>query len=272
MRLAISNIAWLPGEAPAALEAMRQAGVDALEIAPTLLFENPLAVSEAQARAKRAELEATGVRVVAFQALLFGRPELKVFDPATHPALLDLLERLSALAGSLGAGPLVFGSPKNRQRGDLPFPEALPRAADLFRRAAEKAAAHGVTLCIEPNAKDYGCDFVTDTCEALALVKAVGHPGFGLHLDAGVLAMNGEEPEAALGAALPGLRHFHASEPFLERLGAGRVDHRRLGGLLRQLGYEGCVSIEMRSDAAGGNVEHVARCLRLARDCYLADA
>jgi sugar phosphate isomerase/epimerase len=271
MRLAISNIAWLPGENAAALEALRQAGVEALEAAPTLLFSDPLAVSEAQALARRRELEQAGVRVVAFQALLFGRPELQVFDPATHPALLDVLARLSALAGALGAGPLVFGSPKNRLRKDLPFAEALARAADLFRRAAETAAAHGAALCIEPNASDYGCDFVTDTAEALALTAAVDHPGFGLHLDAGVLTMNQEDAAAALATAVPGLRHFHASEPFLARLGDGTTDHRGLGRLLRDLDYQGFVSIEMRSDPAGGNVEHVARCLRLAREAYLAD-
>ncbi len=269
MRLAISNIAWLPTENEAALQAMLQEDVRSLEAAPTLLFPNPLEAGASQVLALRDRLSAQGIRVVAFQALLFNRPELQVFDPACHKALLDILARLSVLAGLLGAGPLVFGSPKNRLRGAMPFAEALDKAAAFFRLAAERAEAQGAVLCIEPNAAAYGCDFVTDTGEALALVEAVDHPGFGLHLDAGVLAMNGEDPEAALRRAVPRLRHFHASEPFLERIGAGKTDHGRLGKLLHDLGYQGHVSIEMRSDPAGNNVESVARCLRLARRCYM---
>ena len=53
-----------------------------------------------------------GVSVVALQALLFGRPDLVLFEsPERRSATLDYLEGVLRLASWLGAGPLVFGSP-----------------------------------------------------------------------------------------------------------------------------------------------------------------
>lgn len=268
MHIAISNIAWRQEENDSVLAALASLGIRFLELAPTLVFSDLASAGEAEAKGQAAQLQGQGFQAVAFQALLFGRPELKVFDPETHAPLLALLDRVSALAGWMGAGPLVFGSPKNRQRGDLPFETALARAAGFFREAAAICARNGATLCIEPNAPDYGCDFVTNTAEAAALVQAVDHPGFGLHLDAGVMTMNGENHEAAIELAMPYLRHFHASEPFLARLTERKTDHQRLGQALRAAGYQGIVSIEMRSDPTGDNVAPVAECVRLTLEAY----
>src|SRR5438552_1722928 len=97
--------------------------------------------------------------------------------------MLEYLSKISWLGGQLGAGPLVFGSPKNRIRGDLTFDEALKIAVPFFRSAAGNAQKNGTILCLEPNPPEYGCDFVTNTREALSVVEQVAHPGFRLHLD-----------------------------------------------------------------------------------------
>ena len=50
-----------------------------------------------------------------------------------------------------------------------------------------------------------------------------------------------------IGAAAPLTGHFHASEPDLAPLGSSRTDHRALGRRLRQAGYDGWRSAEMRA-------------------------
>src|SRR5262245_32307461 len=121
-------------------------------------------------------------------------------------------------------------------------------------------------LCIEPNPPAYGCNFVTNSSEGLALVRAVDAPGFGLHLDAAGMVLAGEDPLAAIVAARSYLHHFHASEPQLAPLVPAGIDHARIGRTLRRVGYDGWVAVEMRraDDAVGA----LARAVDHARACY----
>ncbi|MFN8041393.1 MAG: TIM barrel protein [Acidimicrobiales bacterium] len=247
MRIAVSNLAWDPDlddEVGALLVGL---GVQGVELAPTKRWSDPTAVGSEAAAAERAAWEQRGLPVVALQSLLFGRPDLTVFgDGVSVSGLVDHLGRIARLGGWLGAGPLVFGSPKNRLRGDRPLEQAMEEASSVFAAAAESAAASGTCLCIEPNPPDYGCDFVTRAEEGAALVRRVDHPGFGLHLDTGSMTLAGDDLGPSVLAGADVLRHFHASEPGLAPAGStGQVDHGGAAEALRRSGYDGWVSIEM---------------------------
>ena len=120
---------------------------------------------------------------------------------------------------------------------------------------------------IEPNPPEYGCDYVMTSVEGAALVRSLGTPGLGLHLDAAAMALAGEPAAPAIHGAATVLRHFHASEPFLAPLGSGRVDHRELGAALARVDYQGWVSLEMRhvSEDVTGSLRAA---LGILRDCY----
>jgi sugar phosphate isomerase/epimerase len=141
-------------------------------------------------------------------------------------------------------------------------------AVDFFTELAAVASDHGTCLCIEANAPEYGCDFVTNLREAVDLVTCVGCSGFGLHVDAGVMTMNGEGGDELFHAVLPHMRHFHISEPFLGTITAGQTDHPLLGRQLREAGFSGWKSIEMRSGLGESNPRMVEECLRYAVACY----
>jgi sugar phosphate isomerase/epimerase len=178
------------------------------------------------------------------QALLFGQPGLTLFDGAeTAERTIDYLGRIIRLAGWLGAEALVFGSPKNRLAAGKPLAEVWGTAVGLFRRLGALAERHGTVFCIEPNPPEYGCDFVTRVAEGAALVGEVGHAGFGLHLDAGGMALTGDSL-VGLGPVRP--RHFHISEPHLVPTGTGGAPHTRYAEQLRRMGYDRWYSIEMR--------------------------
>lgn len=247
MKLALSNIAWRREDDAAIAALMREHGVGGVEIAPTALWEDPLGVAAAQVQAVRDWWEDHGAQVVALQALLFGRPELTIFQAQTaRRATLEYLTGMMDLAAHLGARAMVFGSPKNRLVGELDAREARRIALEFFGEVGKRAAARDVVLCIEPNPRDYGCDFVNTTAEGLALVQEVGSPGFGLHLDAGALTLNRENIAEAIAEAAGVLQHFHASDPGLVPLGTGGADHAACAGALREAGYESWVSVEMR--------------------------
>jgi sugar phosphate isomerase/epimerase len=244
MKLAVSNIAW-PAEADATVaDLLRRHGVPAIEVAPTKVWPRPADVTEAEAVAYRSWWERRGVAIVAMQALLFGQPALTLFDgAATAERTLEYLGRIIRLAGWLGAEALVFGSPKNRLAAGKPLADVWGTAVGLFRRLGAVAEQHRTVFCIEPNPPEYGCDFVTRVAEGAALVTEVGHAGFGLHLDAGGMALTGDTL-AELGPVRP--RHFHISEPHLCATGTGGAPHTSYAEQLHHRDYGRWYSIEMR--------------------------
>ena len=266
MKLCVSNIAWSPADDPAAYELLRASGVSLVELAPTRVWPDLAAVTPEQAHALLTELQGNGLRSTAMQALLFGRTELHLFNPATREACLSYLCRVADLAGQLGVTALVFGSPQNRSRGNLPAPDAFAQAVHFFSALGSHAAKLGVQVCIEPNPRDYACDFINTVGEAAALVRAVDSSGFRLHGDTGELIMNDEDVEAVLEAHGALLGHFHISEPFLGAFTPPKGDHRRIARALRNCGYDGIVSIEMKVQPTG--LAAVAEAICFAREIY----
>jgi sugar phosphate isomerase/epimerase len=245
MRLAISNIAWPAGADAEALPLLQEHHVAGVELALTKIWPEPLAATAAHLDAYRTWWESRGNRIVALQALLFGKSDLLLFgSPSSREAMHNYLAGIIACAARLGAGVLVFGSPANRKRGNLDSAAALAIAVSFFRRLGDAAAQHGVALCIEPNPPQYGCDWVTTVREAIELVDAVATPGFGLHLDTAGMHLAGDGP-AAVAAAGPRVRHFHVSAPFLEGVPAGDLPHADYARVLAAQDYSGWVSIEM---------------------------
>ena len=269
MKTALSNIAWTAQQDEAVAELMQLCGVTGVEVAPTRLWDEPLSVTDAQVEECLGFWRARGVEVIAMQALLFGKPELLLFDSdAVRAQLLDYLDGIMALAARLGAGPLVFGSPQNRTRGALPRDAALDIGSEFFRAAGRRARQHGVVLCIEPNPPQYNCDFITTSADALELVERVDDPGFGLHLDAAALHLVGEDAATAVARSIHVLHHVHASEPKLGALGEGGVDHAALAAALRANEYQGFVSVEMRHDPQRECKAEMRRVIEFLMRCY----
>ena len=249
MRLAVSNLAW-PAEAEApALALLAAAGVTGVEVAPTRLAAwDELDAPRLSACAAR--LRSAGLCASSLQAILFGRPEPQLLGDADAFRLLAAhVERVSAIAASLGAGVMVFGSPRNRLRGDLPPAEAWQRGRERLRRLAEIAAAAGVALGIEPVPPVYGADFLTAWREVLRMVQEVDHPGVRVHLDTGCVSLHGDAIGEAVAASAAWLAHFHAAQPQLGPFDPPTAEHAAAAAALRAAGYRGWVAIEMREQA-----------------------
>src|SRR4051812_10174740 len=109
--LAVSGIAWEQAEEADVARLMRRHGCGAVELAPTGRWPKPLEAPAADVAAYRRWWEDQGLPVVALQALLFGQPELLLFESAPVRArLLDYLKGIVDLGAALGAKALVFGS------------------------------------------------------------------------------------------------------------------------------------------------------------------
>lgn len=249
MKIAVSNIAWNPEQTPELLTSLPKHGVDALVIAPTMVWPEAPAVDAAVAREFKDRVEEAGLVIAGMQSLVFGVKNVSLFgEPDTRNNLVEHLKRQTELAGQLGATSLIFGSPGLRHDVSRGMEERLEFAASAFQQVAAAAHNQNAKLTIEPLA-GYGNAFITTTAEGINLVERVDHPGFGLHLDSAAVAGSGEDGAATIPEAMSrtGIVSFDASAP---ELGSVRADttvpHGIYAQALRDSAYNGVVSLELR--------------------------
>ncbi len=247
MKLCISNIAWSPAQDLSALELLASLGVTNLELAPTRWWPDLSVVLPCEIEGVRKQWRPFGIKPVCFQSVLFGRPELCVFGGKSSGDCLRYLQAVIHLASQMEVSVVVFGSPRNRVRGSLAAGEAQERAISFFRSVGMVAADCGVRFCFEPNPSQYGTDFGCTTEESVALVEAVDSPGFWLNIDAGAIALNGEDASAVVHRTRNRIGHVHISEPYLVDFSNPVGPHNNLGSALLEIGYTGYVSLEMRA-------------------------
>jgi sugar phosphate isomerase/epimerase len=121
---------------------------------------------------------------------------------------------------------------------------AAGRIEECLRRAAERAAARGVTLVLEPvNHLQVG--FHHTAAEASALVERVGSPALSYMLD--TIHLHIEERSVCETILKHGgrIRHFHLCESNGAAFGTGAIDFPQVLAALRKSGYDGFVSVKI---------------------------
>ncbi len=247
MKLSVSNIAWDQFEEEAVIDLLQKQGVTGIEIAPTKYWPAWQGAAPAAAAKIRNDLDSKGFSVPALQAILFDKPELQVFsDSGIQQALLEHLDKVAQLANAFGAAVLVFGSPRNRDPGQLTKRQAFAEGVEFFRRVGDVCMKHGVQLCLEPNPQVYNCRFMTHWQEIQKMVQTVAHPGIGIHLDTACIYLEGDDVVEAVNSCQGNIAHFHVTEPELGDLSKPKLAHAEIGQALRDTNYDKWYSIEMR--------------------------
>ena len=265
--LAISNIAWTPEEDDDALKLLAGLGVTSLELAPTRFWPSLDNVSADTGGALAGMYRSRGFEITSFQAILFGKPDLLLFDSGSRPALLTYLKSVADLCAVMGARTMVFGAPKNRLVPEgMTSAEADTIAVDFFRELGRYATAKGVIFGLEANPAAYGCNFCTHVAEVAAIVRTVDSPGIRWHLDAGELAMNDEDIAEVLAQHGDLIGSAHISQPNLDSFANPWPGHHLLAKHLRAVRGIFPVSIEMKRQPGG--LAAVEEAVRNVREIY----
>jgi len=270
MKLAVSNIAWSPEEEDGVLPKLKKLGVDGIEIALTKYWKDPLSATLAEIDACKKHLNDAGFDIPAAQALLFGHPELTIFEtPEKRAQTFNYLVRICEICARLGVGALVFGSPKNRLRGELSLNDALSIAIEFFYNAAQRIASTGAILCIEANPPEYNCDFILTTKDGLDLVKSVNHPNFRLNIDTSTIIINGEDARTVISMSLPWTAHFHLSEPYLNTISPQNNIYKEFAQILQEINYSGWLSMEMKRELITSREQKLYTAVSFVRKEYI---
>jgi len=254
LRIAVSNIAWPANRRDEAYAALARRGVDGIEIAPGLLFpdaENSLEPDEADVDLALKELADAGLHILSMQSLLFGAEDVALFgSPEQRARFENAMTAAIAFAGRLGIPHLVFGSPRQRNiPSNMSDAEALEVAQMIFKRLGDRAEEAGARISMESNPAAYGTNFLTHFSDSARFVQELDHPAISLILDMGAMHMNdqAQQLDEIVRPHASRLAHVHISEPFLAPAPAETARAVPVFDFLRDIGYEGAVSIEMKA-------------------------
>jgi sugar phosphate isomerase/epimerase len=226
----------------------RRLGYHGIEVAPFTLAPEATAVTSAQRRAARQAIEGEGLACVGLHWLFAGPSGLHMTtsDEAMWRRTRDYLAALLDLCRDIGGRVLVLGSPKQRsvvagQTRD----GAWQRAADLLASVLDRAGALGLTICLEP-LSPVETDFINTVEEGMKMVRQIGHPNLKVHLDVKAMASEGRPiADIIRSVSAADIGHFHVNDPNLYGPGMGAVDYAPIAEAIRDVGYDGWLSIEV---------------------------
>ena len=249
MKLSLCNevLGALPLEDQCELAA--RLGYDGLEIAPFTLAESPELIDAGEARRLRGVVESTGLVVTGLHWLLVKPTRLSVTDPdaSVRRRTLEVVTRLIALCAELGGAVLVHGSPKQRQiaAGET-HAVARSRLRDFLAEAAEVAAQHGVTYCIEPLSKRE-TQLINTVAEAAEIVREVDRASLRTMIDCSAAGLSETSSIADLiDTWLPTglIAHVQVNDPNRRAPGQGEMRFAPIFAALKRQGYDRTVAVE----------------------------
>jgi sugar phosphate isomerase/epimerase len=232
---------------PEVFAAAARIGYDAVEVAPFKLAAHVTDIPAAERTRIREAAARSGIAISGIHWVLVRTEGMHLTSPdsATRERTARYFCDLVDFCADLGGGSIIVGSPK--QRSLLPgvtYEQAWDWATGLFRPAVRRAEDRGVTLCFEPLPLE-DTNFITTATEAVRFTRQLASPHFKVILD--VRAMSWEEKSIPdiLRESHGHFAYVHANDKNLKGPGFGSVDFRPIAAALREVGYDGTISVEV---------------------------
>lgn len=247
MQFAICNEIFQNWKLYDAMACARKTGYDAIEIAPFTLAQYVTDIPAAERRrirelAARTGLAISGIHWVLVRAegMYLNHPEAAV-RRRTARYFCDLVDFCADLGGRF----VIVGSPKQRNVLDgVSYAQAWEWATETFRDAVRRAEDRAVTICLEPLAPAE-TNFINTAAEAIGFVQQLPSPRFKIILDVKAMCSEARPVPQIIRESWPHFAYFHANDANLKGPGFGAVDFRPIAAALREVGYDGFVSVEV---------------------------
>jgi sugar phosphate isomerase/epimerase len=256
MQFGICNEIFKDWKLPDAMWFVKEAGYDAIEIAPFTIANyvtdiTPAARRQIREDAARASIAISGIHWVLVQAegMYVNHP-----DAAIRAHTARYFRDLVDFCADLGGRTIVVGSPKQRNVMEGVSPEqAWNWATNTFRDAVAHAGERDVTICFEPLAPSE-TNFINTAAEAIRFTQQLGSPHFKIILDVKAMCSETKSIPQIIRESWPHFAYFHANDRNLKGPGFGDVDFKPIAAALREVGYEGVVSVEVFKFEEGAEV------------------
>jgi sugar phosphate isomerase/epimerase len=225
------------------IDAVRVAGFDFAELRTYEITS----LTDSEYQELREKLKRIGLSVPVTYLFIPGAIKLtgkRIDKEAQMSYVRKAFERVSGL----GAEIVTFGSGEARRVPEgFPKRQAFEQLVEFCRRIGPEARARSLTVAIEPQRREE-CNIINTAAEALELVETVKDPNIQLMIDFYHLSAEKEDAAIIL-KARDHLRHLHIANPD-GRVFPLRWEEYEYGPFfenLRRIGYDGRISIEVRS-------------------------
>lgn len=225
-----------------------ECGYDGIEIAPFTMASDARHISASQRVAVRKRAEQAGLEISGLHWLL-ARTQgyyLTSPDPVLRQKTADYLLELVRLCDDLGGKFMVLGSPKERNLlPGVTLEQAHGYATEVLTRLIPLLERTGITLALEP-LSSMETDVLATSAEAVELVRRIGAPKqIAMMLDCKAVATGEKQsiPEL-IRARKDFMAYFHCNDANLQGPGFGAIDFAPILAALKEIGYQGWVSVE----------------------------
>ena len=248
MKYGVHSFIWTADFSPAdaaLLPRLKEAGFDGVEL--PLFQPATYPAAEIRRAVEAAGLECTfSVVMVDDLNTISGDAGVRA---RTRQYLADCIRTIADTGGKLMVGPLyapVGYIPGRRRNAD-----EWKAAVETFQALGPVAEQHGVTLAMEPLNR-FETYFLNTVDDAVRLCDEVGHPRVGVLVDTFHANIEEKNIAAAYRRAARHLKHVHTCENDRGAPGSGHVEWTEVFAALKEIGYDGWLTIESFGFALGG--------------------
>ena len=256
MKFAICNEIFQGWPLESACAYAAKAGYDAIEIAPFTIAKSVEDISpeqrvEIKKAAERNNIAISGIHWVLVQTegLHLTHPEGSVRQRTSR-----YFSELVDFCADIGGGIIVVGSPKQRNLMEgVSFKQGWEWATEVFRQPVMRAEQRGVVICFEPLAPSE-TNFINTAAQAIEFVSQLHTPHFKIILDVKAMSSENKPVPEIIKSSWPHFAYFHANDKNLKGPGFGEVDFVPIANALKEVGYDGYVSVEVFNFEEGPEV------------------
>ena len=256
MRFAICNEIYQGWKFEDTLSHAARLGYAGVEIAPFTLANSVKEISVAERQRIRELAARNKIDIVGLHWLLV-KPEglyLNHIDTGIRERTAKYFVELVDCCADLGGTIMVVGSPKQRNVMEgVSRQQAWDWTAATFRDAVKRAEDRGVTICFEP-LSPAETNFINTAVEAIEFASAFKSPAFKIILDVKAMCSESKSIPRIIHESSPHFAHFHANDKNLKGPGFGDVDFNPIAAALREVDYNGYVSVEVFKFEEGPDV------------------
>lgn len=256
MKFAICNEIYQGWKIEDTLAHAARLGYAGLEIAPFTLANSVNDIPAAERQRIRDLAARNQIAIVGLHWLLVKPEGLYLNHPVsgirerTAKYFVDLVDCCADLGGTI----MVVGSPKQRNVLEgVSRQQAWDWTATTFRDAVKRAEDRAVTICFEPLAPAE-TNFINTAAEAIEFVKPFNSPAFKIIIDVKAMCSEARPIPQIIRESWPHFAHFHANDKNLKGPGFGDVDFKPIAATLREVGYNGYVSVEVFKFEEGAEI------------------
>ncbi|HUR58420.1 MAG TPA: sugar phosphate isomerase/epimerase family protein [Opitutaceae bacterium] len=222
-------------------------GYDAVEVAPFTLAKYVTDIPPAERQRIRESAAKAGIAISGIHWVLVQAEGMYLTSPdvATRERTAKYFCDLVDFCADIGGKIIVVGSPKQRRLlPGVTTEQAWTWATDVFRPSVKLAEKRGVTICFEPLAP-VETNFINTAADGIRFTQQLGSRNFQVILDVKAMSSESKPIPQIIRESKGNFAYFHANDANMKGPGFGDVDFRPIAAALKEVGYNGYVSVEV---------------------------